>query len=158
MRKLLLLLPFFAASLGAQSSRDPLGGFVAEALRNNLGLAAERLAQQRAASEVSAARGYFLPSLTLDSRYSRQSGTVDIGSIINPAFAALNQLRGSNDFPTNLNLTFPLAHESRLRFTQTLFNETIRRNYALARQRYNGQELHASAAARRLAADVQLAY
>ena len=158
MQKLLLLLPFLAASLGAQSTHDPLGGFVAEALRNNLGLAAERLAQQRAASEVSAARGYFLPSLTLDSRYSRQSGAVDIGSIINPAFAALNQLRGTNDFPTNLNLTFPLAHESRLRFTQPLFNETIRRNYALARQRYNGQELHARVAARRLAADVQLAY
>ena len=158
MKKLLLLLPLVAAPLGAQTARDPLGAFVAEALRNNLGLAAERLAQQREASDVSAARAYFFPTLTLDSRYSRQSGAVDIGTIINPAFAALNQLRGRNDFPTNLNLTFPLAHESRLRFTQPLFNETIRHNYALARQRYNGQELHTRAAARRLAADVQLAY
>lgn len=157
MRKLLLL-PLFATALGAQTPRDPLGPLVTEALRNNLGLAAERLAEQRVASEATGARGLFLPSLQLDSRYSRQSGTVDIGQIINPAFAALNQLRGTNDFPTNLQLTFPLAHESRVRLTQPLFNETIRKNYALARQRYNGQELHARAAARRLAADVQLAY
>ncbi len=158
MRRLLFLLPFVATTLTAQTARDPLGGLVAEALHNNLGLAAERLDQQRAASEVSAARGLFFPSLTLDSRYSRQSGTVDLGTFINPAFAALNQLRGTNQFPTNLQLTFPLAHESRLRLTQPLFNESIRKNYSLSRQRYNGQELHARAAARRLAADVQIAY
>ena len=159
MRQLLLLLPFLAASLSAQApTRDPLGGLVAEALRNNLGLAAEQLATHRAASEVSAARGFFFPSVTLDSRYSDQSGTLDLGQVVNPAFAALNQLRGTNDFPTNLKLTFPLAYESRVRLTQPLFNETIRRNYSLARQRYNGQELHRRAAARRLAADVQLGY
>src|SRR5262249_45751993 len=92
MKRLLLFLPFVATTLSAQTARDPLGGLVAEALHNNLGLAAERLDQSRAASEVSAARGLFFPSLTLDSRYSRQGGTVDLGTFINPAFAALNQL------------------------------------------------------------------
>jgi outer membrane protein TolC len=57
-----------------------------------------------------------------------------------------------------LDLTLPLAHESRLRLTQPLFNETIRRNYAIARNRHAGQEARWLGAARRLAADVQTAY
>jgi outer membrane protein TolC len=139
-------------------SPDPLGPLVAEALRTNLGMEAERLAERRTRAEVSAARGLFFPSINLESRYSRQDGTLDLGETLNPAFAALNELRGSNDFPTRLNLTLPLAHESRVRFSQPLFNETIRHNYRLARSRLAGQELHRRAAARRLAAAVQTAY
>ncbi|MGH7605930.1 MAG: TolC family protein, partial [Gemmatimonadales bacterium] len=137
---------------------DPLGALVAAALHDNLGLEAERLAVRRAAADVSAARGRFFPSITLDSRYSRQEGTLDLGDLLNPAFAALNDLRGTNDFPTDLELTLPLAHESRLRLVQPLFNEAIRQGYALARHRHTGQDLQRRAAARRLAAEVQLAY
>ncbi|HEY3279844.1 MAG TPA: TolC family protein [Gemmatimonadales bacterium] len=146
------------AALQAPTQRDPLGPLVAEALRNNLGLEAERLAERRAAADVSAARGLFFPSVTLDSRYTHEEGALDFGDLLNPAFAALNQIRGTNDFPTNLELTLPLAHDSRVRLTQPLFNETIRQNYALARNRRTGQELARRGAARRLAAQVQLAY
>ncbi len=146
------------ATLQTPAPRDPLGPLVAEALRNNLGLEAERLAERRATADVTAARGLFFPAITLDSRYTRQEGALDFGDLLNPAFAALNELRGTTDFPTNLKLTLPLAHESRARLTQPLFNETIRQTYALARQRRTGQELVRRAAARRLAAQVQLAY
>src|SRR5574341_100481 len=136
----MITLPLLLA-LALQAPSDPLGPLVAEVLHNNLGLEAERLAVRRSGAEVGAARGLFFPSVTLDSRYSRQSGTVDLGDLLNPAFAALNDLRATNDFPTNLELTLPLAHDSRLRLTQPLFNETIRQNYALARHRYGAQQL-----------------
>ncbi len=148
----------FSQPLTGQSAADPFAALVVAALRNNLSLEAERLAERRSAAEVSEARGLFLPSVTLDSRYSEQGGTLNLGDLINPAYAALNQIRGTNDFPTNLDLTVPLAHESRLRLTQPLFNETIRRNYALARNRHTGQEARRQAATRRLAAEVQVAY
>src|SRR5262245_1779991 len=80
-----------AGPLGAQQA-DPLGALVDEALRNNLGLAAESRAEDRAAAELREARGLFLPSLTLDSRYTRQSGTLNLGDFVNPAYTALNQL------------------------------------------------------------------
>lgn len=131
---------------------------MAEALRNNLGLATQRLAQRRAASEAGVARGRFFPALTLDWRYSEQDGTLDLGDVVNPAYAALNELRGTNDFPTNLDLTLPLAHETRLRVTQPVFNETIRHGYRLAAQRHGAERARSRAAARRLAADVQIAY
>jgi outer membrane protein TolC len=148
-----------AAPPPAQAQQpDPLGPIVAEALRNNLGLVGERFAERRTAAEVKEARGLFFPSLTLDSRYSRQSGGLNLGDLVNPAYAALNQIRGTNAFPTNLDIRFPLAHESRVRLVQPIFNETIRQNYSLARHRMDGERSHRLAAARRLAADVQIAY
>jgi outer membrane protein TolC len=146
-------------SMAALSQQpDPLGHLVAEALRSNLGFAAERLVERRRAAEVGEARGLFFPSLTLESRYSEQDGTLNLGDFVNPAYAAINELRGSNDFPTSLDLTLPLAHESRVRLTQPLFNEAIRNNYRLAGRRYDAQRQHRLVTARALAAQVQIAY
>lgn len=137
---------------------DPLGQLVAEALRTNLGLEGERFAERRAAAEVREARGLFFPSLGLQSRYSRLGGVPNIGDLINPAYATLNQLTGTNRFPTNINFTLPQRHESRVELVQPLFNAGIVANYAVARARGDGQRMQLAAAARQLAADVQLAY
>src|ERR1043166_1426734 len=93
--------------------RDPLGDLVAEALRNNLGLATERFAEARSAAQVKEARGLFFPSATIESRYTRQSGTLNLGDLINPAYAALNRIQGADRFPTNIDLTLPLPPASR---------------------------------------------
>jgi len=137
---------------------DPLGQLVAEALRTNLGLEGERLAERRVAAEVREARGLFFPSLGLQSRYSRLGGVPNIGDLINPAYATLNQLTGTNRFPTNINFTLPQRHESRLELVQPLFNGGILANYAVSRARAAGQRMQLAAAARQLAADVQVAY
>jgi outer membrane protein TolC len=137
---------------------DPLGGLVAAALRANLGLAAERVAEHRAAADVRDARGLFFPTLGLASRYSRLEGVPNVGDFVNPAYAALNGLLGQNRFPTNLDITLPQRHDSHLELRQPLFNAAILANYAAARSRYDGQRFALRAAARRLAADVQTAY
>src|SRR6266566_5159608 len=137
---------------------DPLGQLVTEALRTNLGLEGERLAERRATAEVREARGLFFPSLGLQSRYSRLGGVPNIGDLINPAYATLNQLTGTSRFPTNINFTLPQAHESRLELVQPVFNLGIVANYAVARARADGQRMQLAAAARQLAADVQVAY
>ncbi len=147
-----------AAPLTAQDRPDPMGPFVAEALAKNLGLAAERLAERRAAAEVREARGLFFPSLGLDSRYSHFDGVPNIGDLVNPAYAALNGLLGQQRFPTNIDITLPQRHDSHLELRQPLFNAGILANYAAARGRADGQRLALLSAARRLAADVQTAY
>ncbi|MGD2047680.1 MAG: TolC family protein, partial [Gemmatimonadota bacterium] len=50
-----------------------LNRVVDEALRNNLGLAQERLLVDRAEAERSEARGRYLPTVSIDGRYSEQS-------------------------------------------------------------------------------------
>jgi outer membrane protein TolC len=146
------------ARLAAQAKRDPLARLVTEALVRNLGLSAERLADQRAGADVRAARGLFLPSFGIASRYSYLDGVPNIGDFVNPAYAALNGLLGQNRFPTNLDVTLPQRHDSHVELRQPLFNAGILANYSAARGRADGQRFVLLATARRLAADVQTAY
>ena len=99
-----LVVAILAAPLVAQRP-DPLGGLVAEAMRSNLGLEGERLAERRSAADVHEARGLFFPSLTVAARYSRLDGVPNIGDFVNPAYAALNGILGQSRFPTNLDIT-----------------------------------------------------
>jgi outer membrane protein TolC len=147
-----------AALPAQQAHQHPLDRIVAEALRESRTLDIERIAERRTAADARAARAMRFPSFSLDARYSEQAGTLDFGEIINPAFAALNEIRGTNDFPTDLSLTLPLAHETRMRVMQPVFDERIRGSVRLARQREIAQHEHRAAAARRLAAEVQIAY
>jgi outer membrane protein TolC len=158
LRFLLLVLGPTPLAAQAPGGPDPLGAIVAEALENNLGLAQEDLAVERAEAGVREARGRFLPALTLDSRYSEQSGTLNLGEFVNPAYSALNQITGTTRFPTDLDITLPLAHESRLRLAQPLFDASILAGHALARHTRDGQHLARGAAARRLAAEAQSAF
>jgi outer membrane protein TolC len=137
---------------------DPLAAIVAEALENNLGLAQESLAVERAEAGVRQARGRFFPALSLDSRYSEQTGTLNLGDFVNPAYAALNQVTGTNQFPTDLDVTLPLAHDTRFRLVQPLFDASILAGHALARHTRDGQRLAHGTAARRLAAEAQSAF
>jgi len=158
LRFLLLVLGPTPLAAQAPGGPDPLGAIVAEALENNLGLAQEDLAVERAEAGVREARGRFLPALTLDSRYSEQTGTLNLGEFVNPAYSALNQITGTTRFPTDLDITLPLAHESRLRLAQPLFDASILAGHALARHTRDGQHLARGAAARRLAAEAQSAF
>src|SRR5919198_1239448 len=121
--------------LAAQEKPDPLGRLVTEALARNLGLTAERLADQRAAADVRAARGLLLPSLDIASRYSYLDGVPNIGDFVNPAYAALNGLLGQNRFPTNLDTPPPQRHDPHVELPQPLFNAGIIANYSAARGR-----------------------
>ena len=157
-----------AASLGTElaaqsplrvpSLAGPLDTIVAEALRNNLGLAQESLAVVRAEAGVREARGRFFPTLSLDARYSELSGALNLGDFVNPAYAALNQVIGSDRFPTNLDVTIPFQFESRVRLTQPLFNASILASHSLARHSRDGQRLQHGAAARDLAARAESAF
>jgi outer membrane protein TolC len=144
--------------IGAPDHADPLGAIVAEALRNNLGLAEESLAVVRAEAGLRDARGRFFPSLSLDGRYSQLSGALNLGDFVNPAYAALNQVIGSDRFPTNLDVTIPFQYESRVRLIQPLFNASILANHSLVKHTRDGQRLQHGAAARSLAARAQSAF
>jgi outer membrane protein TolC len=141
-----------------QSASDPLGGIVAEALKSNLGLAQEDLVVERAEAGVHEARGRFFPALSLDSRYTELDGGLNLGDFVNPAYAALNQVTGANRFPTDLDVTLPTRHDSRLRLTQPVFDASILAADALARHTRDRQQLERGVAARRLAAEAQTAF
>ena len=154
-----LLALLAAACLTQQAgAQDPLAPVVREALRNNLGLARERLAAERGEAAVRQARALYLPSLTLDSRRSEMRGVVDVGDFVNPAYRALNQVLGRDAFPTNVSATLPQAQETRLRLAQPLYNRAIAAGYRASTGLRDAQDAGTRAAARQLAADAQLAW
>ncbi len=152
-----VLLLLAAAPVAAQRS-DPLGALVDEALAGNLTLAQQRLAQARALAAESQARGMYLPSLSVDARYSRTSGAVDLGQLVNPAYAALNRLTGTQSFPTNIEAQLPFAQETKLRLVQPVFQPAVHYNVALQRSLSGLEGARTGALERQVAAEVQKAY
>ena len=146
-----------ASAVSAQAP-DPFGPFIREGMRNNLAIARERLTEDQTEAAVRQARALYLPTLTFDARYSRTSGALDIGELVNPAYAALNQITGSNRFPTDIDATLPLAHETRFRLGQPVFNAAIRANHDASKSLRGLQSAQRRSAMRRLAADIQTAW
>ena len=146
-----------ATSAMAQSS-DPFADLVREAMKNNLALARERLADDQSEAAVRQARALYMPTLTFDARYSRTSGVLDVGDLVNPAYQALNQITGSNRFPTDVDARLPLAQETRFRLGQPVFNPAIRANHDASKSLRGLQGAQLRTAMRRLAADIQTAW
>jgi len=152
-----------AAAVGVQAAAgqaggDPLGGYIREALTANATLRQERLGLEARESAVKEARGLFLPSVTLDTRYSEMQGGLDLGDLVNPAYRALNELTGTAQFPTDIDGRFPFAAETRVRLVQPVFHAGIVSNYRVQSRLKDMAAAGVRAAARQLAADVQLAY
>jgi outer membrane protein TolC len=134
MRRLLfLILAFFPAMASAQ---NPMDGFIAEAIRNNLSYQQQTLTDQRADAAVSQARGLYLPSVSLDARYSEIQGGLTLPGI------------GS----------YPFAQETRMRVVQPLFQPAVISNLQIQKSLRGLEGARLRAAERGLAADVQLAY
>ena len=114
---------------------------------------------RRSVAAVREARGYFLPSATINARQTDVRGqVVDLGSLINPAFAALNQLLGAPNFPTNIDLRLPLKQETSVRIAQPIFQPAIFAGYRAANAARDAQEATREAAVRTVAAEIRSAY
>lgn len=156
--RILTTLGSLAAFTPAAAQPDPLGPLVQEALRANLVVEEARLAERRSAAEVREAVGRWLPRVALESRVSDVDGVQDLGDLINPAYATLNDLTGTGAFPTDLSLTLPQSHETYVRVTQPLLAEGLRAGVSVARARHDAQREVLATTARRIAAAVQIAY
>lgn len=128
------------------------------AIARNLGVRQSREAERQGTLGVRQARGLFLPTLGVEARYSELNGVIDLGDAINPAYAALNQLIGRDEFPTNIHQTLPYKQETKLRSTLPLFNGALFANLAAARAIRDLRGAERAAATRRLDADARIAY
>ncbi len=153
-----LLAPGAAApALAAQQA--PLDALVAEGLARNPDLRRAERELDQAEASVREATGRWLPSLTLNARYSARSGNIlDIGELVNPAFRALNQLLGQDAFPTDVSLKQPFRQETGLRLTQPLFQPAVAAGVRMAREGRAAEAAGLLGERRALAAHIRLAY
>ena len=154
----MLVLLCAAAPHAARAQGDPLGGYVRQAMENNLSLRQERLSAERSSAAVREARGLLRPSFSFDARYSERHGGMNLGDLVNPAYAALNQVTGTTQFPTDVDARLPLAQETRIRIAQPLLAPAAWENQRLRRTLADLDGAALGTATRQLAADVQTAY
>jgi outer membrane protein TolC len=146
------------ANIARPGATNPVDGYIREALRANLALAQDQLDEDRADVAVREARALRLPSVSFSSRRTQVDGGLDLGDLINPAYRTLNQLTGSNAFPTNFGLTLPFAQETRVRIAQPVYQPAIGAGVRAASAAREARSASVRAAERRLAAEVQTSY
>ena len=128
------------------------------AIMRNLGVRQAGEVARQSQLGVRQAAGMFLPSLSVDARYSEMNGALDLGDVINPAYAALNQVIGKPMFPTDVHQTLPYKQETKLHSVLPLFNGALFANLAAARAIRDLRGAELDAAKRRLDAESRIAY
>jgi outer membrane protein TolC len=173
MRRLIILLPLIVAcslSSGLQA-QTALDRYVQAGLKNNLALQQEEFSLQMSLLALKEARGMFLPSISIEARYSFAGGgrQIDfpVGDLFNPIHGTLNQLLAAQgaapQFPTNLpnqQIPFlrPREHETKLRVVQPVFQPKILHNRKLQASLNRQQEAKTNAYSRQLVQDIKTAY
>lgn len=150
----------WAASLGARTGGDILDQYVQEGLRRNPALAQRRFAEARSRAALSEAAGLFLPSVSVEARYTRAGGgrviDLPIGDLMNPVYQALH-------VPITLpNQTIPFLREreqeTRVHVVQPVLQPAIAYNYKIRSALRDIERLSVSAQERSLVADIRAAY
>ena len=167
MIKKFFLFGMISLNLATTAQNEVLDGYVREGLANNLALRQKTLSAQRAMAALREARGMFLPSVSIEARYSRAGGgriiDIPIGDLMNPVYYTLNKLIQQPLFPTNLpNESIPFLREeeqeTKLRITQPLFHPAILFNYRIKSDLKDVEDLSRAVYARQLVLDIRTAY
>ena len=126
-----------------------LDGYIREGLANNLALRQETLEISRVTESLTQAKSLFYPRVAFNPTYSLAAGgrrlEFPVGDLLNPAYKTLNQLTGSDRFPTNIeNVNQLLApnnfHDTKISVNYTIFNTDIQYNYLIQKQLVSAQE------------------
>ena len=126
-----------------------LDEYIREGLANNLALKQESLEISRVAESLNQARALFYPRLAFTPTYSVAAGgrrlDFPVGDLLNPAYAALNKLTGSDRFPTNIeNVNQLLApnnfHDTKVSFSYAIYNTDIQYNYLIQKELLSAQQ------------------
>jgi len=132
---LMILLLFGTVLLDAQSTI--LEEYVNIALVENLSIRSAKLEQNKQTSKIDQAQTLWNPKVGLSANYLLAEGgrnlVFPIGDLFNPAYATLNQLTNSNEFPTNLEnekiqLTPSNFIDAQLSISKPILNSTIKYN------------------------------
>ncbi len=161
---------FFSVSMGF-TQQEILDNYIQQGIKNNLALKQQRLTFEQSRQALNQARGMFLPSVSLEARYSRAGGgrmiDIPIGDLMNPVYGTLNELLSSigrqPGFPTNIhNEHIPFLrereHDTKIRVIQPIFQPAIFYNYKIKSNLANVQKAATSMFKRQLTADIKTAY
>lgn len=140
-RLLFIILIAFTHSANSQTAAA-LDEYVKEALANNLVLQQKNITLEKSLLSLREARSNFLPTTYLDGSYTLAQGgrdiNIPIGDLLNPVYQTLNQLTGTNKFPTVENVSEQFLpnnfYDLRIRTSVPVYNPALKYNRGVKEQ------------------------
>jgi outer membrane protein len=164
--KILLLIAILPVFAQAQKS-GILENYVEEGLQNNLSLHQESLEIKKSVEAIRQAKALFYPRLSFNPTYSYAAGgrrlNFPVGDLLNPAYKSLNELTGTNQFPTNIeNVNELLAptnfHDTKVNVQYSIYNPEIKYNYLIQKSLLSAQEAKKKVVENELRYNIETAY
>lgn len=158
---LLLLLPVLA---GLAQPIPPQ--YIPEALANNRVLKDKNIALSKSLLALKEAKSLFLPSTSFEAQYTLAKGgraiEIPVGDLMNPVYATLNQLTGSNNFKPISNVSEQLNpdnfYDLRIKTTMPIINPALQANRSIQQQQVNLQANEVELYKRELVKEIKSAY
>jgi outer membrane protein len=147
-------------------SQSPLSEYIEAGVKNNLVLQQKDIALERAMNALKIANGMFAPSVTFLTNYTSGDGgrriSIPVGDLMNPVYATLNQLTGSDNFSQIENVNqnfFPRDfYDARVRTAMPIINTDMIYNRKIREQQTLLQELEVESYKRELIRNIKVAY
>lgn len=161
---ILMLTLQFTTAVSAQSILDT---YVEEGLSSNRQYLKEQLSTTIAEEESNISRSLFFSDISFEASYILSGGGRTIGfpagDLFNPAYASLNELTNSNQFPTDLeNFEEQLLpndfHETKIRIVQPILNTNIYYGYKAKKSLVSLNEAKADAYRNQLEFEIRKSY
>ena len=162
-----LLIFFITVSFNVFGQNIILENYIRTGLNNNLALKQKTFSLNKSLAVLDEARGMFLPSISINARYTRAGGgrTIDIpvGDLVNPIYTGLNQILGTNVYPTNIanqQVSFlrEKEHETKISLVQPIFQPAVYYNYRIKSNLTEIEKAERDVYIRALVADIKTAY
>ena len=166
-KSLFFLTLFFLLCHAFAKAQSPLETYIQIGLENNQQFLKTRLETKISNEEKEISKSFFLPDVAFDATYLLADGgrTIDfpIGDLFNPAYAALNNLTGTNQFPTdlaNVNEQFlpNNFHETKIQVLQPIFNTNIYYGYKASKAKISVSQAKEDSYKNQLIFEISKAY
>jgi outer membrane protein TolC len=161
-----LLLTLMTGQPAALSAQPVLDHYIATGLSDNLVLQTRKISLEKSLYSLKEARSYFLPTTYLDGSYTLANGgrsiSIPVGDLLNPVYQTLNQLTGTEKFPTVSNTEEQLLpnnfYDLRIRTTVPLYNTDLKYNRSIRLQETKLNENEVIIYVRELVREIKTAY
>ncbi len=158
--------PFIPGWGQVTEKHDPLEHYIREGFENNLVLQRKNISLDKALVALKTAKSLFLPSMEVQVGYQTAEGGRDIplplGDLLNDAYATLNQLTGTQNFPRLENQSIQFLpenqYDARVRTTVPIINTDLHYNKKISDQQVVLQEYEVEIYRRELVKSIKVAY
>jgi len=147
-------------------AQDPLEQYIQEGLNNNLVIKSKQVSLEKSLLALKEARSLFLPTSYFDGQYTLAQGgrsiSIPVGDLLNPVYQTLNQITGTDKFPTISNVEEQLLpnnfYDLRIKTSMPIVNNELKANRNIKQKETAIKENELTIYKRELIREIKTAY